>query len=645
MIESCNNCIGVLAHVDAGKTTLTQALLGVSGAVRRSAPQGGKQGAWFDFHEIERRRGITVFSKQSPFEWNGKKFTLIDTPGHVDFSAETERTLSVLDCAVVVVDGVSGVQGHTQTLWRLLAEKNIPVFIFINKTDRETADRDKVFADIRKCFGDGCVDFTNPDFSACLEELAVLDDKWLEAFIEGNTDEEYWNSIITQAVGNRTVFPCVFGSALNGDGVERLLELLSCHCQYKSYPDEMSAAVYKILHDSKGNRLTFLKVTGGKLGVKIPFGDEKIDEMRIYSGEKSESVQSVLAGGVCAVTGLASTFAGQRISGETFEKSVVPYFNPMLSAQVLICDKTDLHTAFRNLQILGEELPELQVKTEKFGDEEQIQIRVMGRIQLDVLKELVAERFGMSIDFGACRIIYKETVAAPVVGYGHYEPLRHYAEVHLRIEPAARNSGISTRSECSLEVLDAPFQHLVLGHVLEKEHRGILTGSPLTDVEIVLVAGRSHLKHTEGGDFREATYRAIRQGLEKAENILLEPYYSFVLRVPSECAGRAIADIQRLHGEFEPPETDSSDTVLRGIGPVSEFMDYPEQVAAYTRGRGNISFADNGYLPCHNADEVTAQIGYKKERDIENPSSSVFCSHGGGFEVKWFDVDSYRHIK
>ncbi len=635
--------IGILAHVDAGKTTLTEALLYTTGAIRRLG-RVDKKDSHFDSHELERSRGITIFSKQNPFTIKGRKFTLVDTPGHVDFSAEMERTLGILDYAVLVIDAVSGIQSHTETIWNLLLEYRIPTFIFVNKTDRDGFDKPQLLNDIKKRFSAGCIDFTQ-DKDSFSEEISLISENLLEAFLEGTASEDFTQGEIAKAIANRDIFPCYFGSALQNAGVDSLVEGLGKYTLYKEYCEKFGAKVYKILHDSQGNRVSFLKVTGGKLSVKMAVGDEKIDTLRIYSGEKAEAVKEVAAGSVCAVTGLSSISAGESIDADGVTDTSRPKLNPLLSAQVIICDGTDIHTAYRRLSIIGEELPELSVHIMHCADEEQIQIRVMGRIQLEILKALTTERFGMDIDFGPCRILYKETVTAPVMGYGHYEPLRHYAEAQLRIEPAPRDSGIIIANECSLETLDANFQHLILSHIAEKEHLGILTGSPLTDVKITLTAGRSHLKHTEGGDFREATYRAIRQGLEKADNLLLEPYYSFTLRVPINCMGKAIADIQRLCGELEPPEMTETQAIIKGMGPVSKFMNYPEEVVSYTSGKGIIIMRENGYRPCHNATEVTEKIGYEKERDMENTSSSVFCSHGAGFEVKWYDVDSMRHIK
>lgn len=642
-MRSKESVIGILAHVDAGKTTLTEAILYRSGVIRRLG-RVDKKDSHFDSHELERNRGITIFSKQNPFTIGEKQFTLIDTPGHIDFSAEMERTLSVLDYAVLVIDGTVGIQSHTETIWQLLCEYNIPVFIFVNKTDRDGFDKANLLNGLKKTLGSECIDFTQ-DKDSLDEEISMVSEELLEHFLEGNIDEEFVKNQVAKEVVERNIFPCFFGSALQDIGVDSLLDGIEKYTLYKDYPEEFSARVYKILYDNQGNRLSFLKITGGKALVKMNVGEEKIDTIRIYSGDKHQPIKEVFAGSVCAVSGLSTVSAGETINLDGINLNSTMKINPLLSAQVIIKDGTDIHTAYRNLRIIDQELPELSVHISNYLNEEQIQIRVMGRIQLEILQSLVKERFGMDIEFGPCRTLYKETVKSPVMGYGHYEPLRHYAETQLRIEPAERNSGIIIENECGLEVLDSNFQNLILTHIKEKEHLGILTGSPLTDVKIVLTAGRSHLKHTEGGDFREATYRAIRQGLEKAENILLEPYYSFTLRVPVDCFGRAISDIQRLHGEFLPPEMTETEAIIKGEGPVSEFMDYPEEVISYTSGKGVISMRENGYRPCHNAEEVIEKIGYDKERDLENPSSSVFCSHGAGFEVKWYDVDNMRHIK
>lgn len=642
-MRSKESVIGILAHVDAGKTTLTEAILYRTGVIRRLG-RVDKKDSHFDSHELERNRGITIFSKQNPFTIGEKQFTLIDTPGHIDFSAEMERTLNVLDYAVLVIDGTVGIQSHTETIWQLLCEYNVPVFIFVNKTDRDGFDKANLLNGLKKRLGSECVDFTQ-DKNSFDEEISMVSEELLEHFLEGNIDEEFVKNQVAREVAQRNIFPCFFGSALQDVGVDSLLDGIEKYTLYKDYPEDFSARVYKILYDNQGNRLSFLKITGGKAIVKMNVGEEKIDTIRIYSGDKHQPIKEVFAGSVCAVSGLSAVSAGETINLNGINLNSTMKINPLLSAQVIIKDGTDIHTAYRNLRIIDQELPELSIHISNYSNEEQIQIRVMGRIQLEILQSLVKERFGVDIEFGPCRILYKETVKSAVMGYGHYEPLRHYAETQLRIEPAERNSGIIIENECSLEVLDSNFQNLILTHIKEKEHLGILTGSPITDVKITLTAGRSHLKHTEGGDFREATYRAIRQGLEKAESILLEPYYSFTLRVPIASFGRAVSDIQRLCGEFQPPEMTETEAIIKGEGPVSEFMDYPEEVISYTSGKGVISMRENGYRPCHNAKEVIEKIGYDKERDLENPSSSVFCSHGAGFEVKWYDVDNMRHIK
>ena len=640
---SKENIIGILAHVDAGKTTLTEAILFKTGEIRRLG-RVDKKDTRFDSHELERNRGITIFSKQNPFTLGEKKFTLVDTPGHVDFSAEMERTLGILDYAVLVVDGTSGVQSHTETIWQLLKEYEIPVFIFVNKTDRDGFRKSEMMEEIKKRFGNECIDFTE-EKEIFDEEISMISEEMLEAFLEGNCDKNFVKNEVRNAVYKRQIFPCFFGSALQNVGVDELLSAIEKYTCLKEYSEKLQVRVYKTLHDNQGKRLSFIKVTGGKLEVKNWLGNDKADEIRIYSADKFENIKEVYAGGVCAVTGLESVKPGDVLNEDGLIKSTSMKLNPLLSAEVLFEGGTDIHEAYKKLLIIGDELPELSFKITGVQGDEQVQIRVMGKIQLEILSSLVKSRFGMDITFGQPRILYKETVASSVMGYGHYEPLRHYAETQLRIEPAERGSGVIIENECSLEVLDSNFQHLILTHIGEKEHVGILTGSPLTDVKITLTAGRSHLKHTEGGDFREATYRAIRQGLEKAENILLEPYYAFTLRVPINSMGRAISDIQRLCGEFETPEMTETEVIIKGTGPVSEFMNYPEEVVSYTSGKGVISMRENGYRVCHNSEEIIEKLGYEKERDLENPSSSVFCSHGAGFEVKWYDVDNMRHIK
>ncbi len=653
-------CIGLLAHVDAGKTTLTEAILYNTGQIRRMG-RVDHQDCCFDTHEIERQRGITVFSEQSPFVWKDRSFTLIDTPGHVDFSAEMERTLRILDYAVLVVDGTNGIQGHTETIWGLLKEYRIPAFLFVNKMDYAKEESAEILRKLRERLDEGCLDFTE-EFSErqagasaeteaglseeLLEEAAMLDENWMDAFAAEDRTAEWWEREIREGIRSRKIFPCIFGSSLQNENVDRLLSLMARFCISGEWESEFSAEVYKILHDEQGNRLTFLKVTGGELMVRMPVPysglEEKISQIRIYSGAKFEAVQSIEAGGICAVTGLTRTYPGMLLGRDAKESGRAPILHPMLYVAVILEDGTDTHTAVRNFRILEEEMPELEVKLA--GQTGEIQIHVMGKIQLEILEQVLQERFRMKVSFGPCRILYKETVRTEVTGYGHYEPLRHYAEAHVKLAPGKRGSGVRVENTCSLEMLDKNYQQLILTHIREKEHLGILTGSPLTDVVYTLTAGRAHLKHTEGGDFRQAVYRAIRQGLEKADNILLEPYYDFRLRVPQDMAGRAMSDIQRMHGTFGAPDIQKGDAVLCGTGPVSEFMDYAEEVRAYTGGRGMISFRDGGYRECHNTQEVIERIGYEKERDLDNPSSSIFCSHGAGYEVKWDEVDAARHI-
>lgn len=642
-MKATESIIGILAHVDAGKTTLTESVLYKTGIIRKLG-RVDKKDSHFDSHYLERSRGITIFSKQTSFRIKDKNFTLIDTPGHIDFSAEMERTLSIIDYAVLVIDGLSGIQSHTETIWSLLKEYNIPVFLFINKTDRDGFNKSDMLHEIKNRLSSDCIDFS-PDNSYFDEEISTISEEMLEAFLEGNVTPDFISRKLSEAVSERSVFPCYFGSALMNSGIDELLDGIEKYTLHKTYPDTFNAKAYKILHDNKGTKLTFLKITGGEISVKDTIGKEKADTVNICCSEKYTPVKKVSAGSVCVVSGLSEVTPGDIISSDGIISSSAAKLTPLLSAEIIIKDKTAIHTLYNNLRIIDAELPELSASISGCAPDEHINIRVMGRIQLEILKNIVKERFGADIDFGPCRILYKETIASPVMGYGHFEPLRHYAETQLRIEPAERNSGIVILNECDADTPDSNYQNLILTHIKEKEHAGILTGSPLTDVRIILTAARAHLKHTEGGDFREATYRAVRQGLEKADNILLEPYYSFTLRIPVSSIGRAVSDIERLHGSFMPPEIYDDIAVICGEGPVSEFIDYPEEVITYTSGKGHINLRENGYRPCHNTEEVINNIGYIKERDLNNPSSSIFCSHGAGFEVKWYDVDNMRHIK
>ena len=645
-IPSKHICTGLLAHVDAGKTTLSESMLYLSGSIRKLGRVDHKD-AFLDTYELERARGITIFSKQAVFPWRQTEVILLDTPGHVDFSAEMERTLQVLDCAVLVVSAADGIQGHTETLWRLLKRYQIPTFIFINKMDQEGVDRDSLLAELRGNFGEGCVDFRDnfkggdrEGMSVVPEDLAVCEEAMLEEYLEtGSVSDD----LIRQAVAERKVFPCYFGSALQVQGVEELLDGLDRFTEKKEYPEEFGAKVYKIARDDQGNRLTYIKVTGGKLKVKdvIPEIEEKVNQIRIYSGAKYEMVQEVCAGQVCALTGPEQTYPGQGLGAEP--ASDLPVLEPVLTCSVILPDGCDVHTMLRNLKQLEEEIPEMHVVwNERLGE---IHVQIMGGVQTEILQSLIKERFKVLVMFGEGNIVYKETIEEPVEGVGHFEPLRHYAEVHLRLEPGERGSGMHFASECSEDVLDRNWQRLVLTHLEEKEHAGVLTGSPVTDMKIVLTSGRAHQKHTEGGDFRQATYRAVRQGLKKAKSILLEPYYEFRLEMPAENIGRAMTDIQRMYGRFEPPETDGTAAVLTGTAPVSAMRGYQKEFAGYTGGRGRMMCALKGYDVCHNAEEVIAACGYDSEADTENPTGSVFCAHGAGFVVPWYQVEDYMHME
>ena len=649
--------IGIVAHVDAGKTTLSESMLYHAGAIRKLGRVDHKD-AFLDTDQMERERGITIFSKQAVFRWKDRTITLLDTPGHVDFSAEMERVLQVLDCAVLVVSGADGVQGHTQTLWKLLKRYHIPTFLFVNKMDQEGTDGEKLLKELRKRFGENVVPFvdimTESDclggkvflhakegaVEEVLEELAVCEDDMMEEYLE---EGRISLDKVQKAVADRQVFPCYFGSALHSQGVEELLDGLDLYIKDKTYPAEFGAKVYKIARDNQGNRLTYLKVTGGRLKVKdvVEGLNEKINQIRIYSGEKFEAVQEVEAGRVCAVTGLENTRPGQGIGAE--EESDLPVLEPVLTYQILLPDDCDVHKMLLNLKILEEEEPELHIVWEEQTSE--IHVQLMGDVQIEILQRMIKERFGVLVEFGEGSIVYKETITAPVEGVGHFEPLRHYAEVHLRLEPGERGSGMQFAAECSEDILDRNWQRLVLTHLEEKEHKGVLTGSPITDMKITLTSGRAHQKHTEGGDFRQATYRAVRQGLKKADSILLEPYYEFRMELPSENVGRAMTDIQNMSGKFGTPMIEEETTVLTGSAPVSLMRGYQKEFTAYTGGRGRMAVSLKGYDICHNQEEVLAASTYDSEADLANPTGSVFCAHGAGFVVDWDEVEEYMHME
>lgn len=636
--------VGILAHVDSGKTTLSEGLLYRSGEIRKLG-RVDHGDAFLDSHALERSRGITIFSKQAVLHYNDTVFTLLDTPGHVDFSLEAERTLQVLDYAILVISGSEGVQSHTETLWRLLKRYNIPTFIFVNKMDLDGADHDKILNELKHRLSEGCVDFGTDRISeAFFENAAMCDNALMEQFLEtGRIDSDE----IKAAVSMRKIFPCCFGSALKTEGIDEFLEILDLYTKQPVYSSEFGAKVFKIAEDEQKNRLTYMKITGGSLKVKALLSDrnklwsEKVNQIRIYSGVKFQPVDEAECGTICAVTGLTKTYSGEGLGIE--QDSSSPVLEPVLSYRVELEKGIDVHTALSKLKKLEEEDPELHVVWNEQLQE--IHIALMGEIQLEILKSIIAERFGLNIEFGHGGIAYKETIAAKVEGVGHYEPLRHYAEVHLILEPEKRGSGLRFATECREDQLDRNWQRLILTHLEEKTHLGVLTGSPITDMKITLAAGKAHLKHTEGGDFRQATYRAVRHGLMNAESILLEPYYDFHLEIPNDSVGRAITDIQQMGGEFEPPVSSGEMTIISGSAPVSEMRDYHTEVISYSHGKGRLNCMLKGYFPCHDQDKVIAAYGYDCEADLNNTADSVFCGHGAGFVVKWDEVYNYMHLE
>ena len=648
MSEQKNNgksplSMGLLAHVDAGKTTLSEALLYVSGA-RRTLGRVDHKDAFLDTHSLERARGITIFSKQAWLETEHREVTLVDTPGHVDFSAEAERTMPILDCAVLVISGTDGVQAHTMTLWRLLERYHVPTFLFINKMDLPGTEKEKLLEQLQEQLNGGCVDF-GADFETIAENAAMCDEALLENYLE--------TGIVTEGnlrglVAKRKLFPCCFGSALKLEGVEQLLDVLNTYAPEKAYPENFGARVYKISRDSQGNRLTWLKVTGGSLKVRSILSyvnskgetrEEKAVQLRLYSADKFTAPDEIFAGQVAAVTGLTETFAGQALGAEP--AGLAYALEPVMTYRVNLPKGADPAVVMPKLRQLEEEDPQLHLLWENG----QIHVQIMGRVQLEILRSLVQQRFGLDITLDDRRIFYKETIANTVEGVGHFEPLRHYAEAHLLLEPLPQGSGMVFDTVCSTDVLDIQYQRLILGHLSEKVHRGVLTGAPITDMKITLLVGKAHLKHTEGGDFRQATYRAVRQGLMQAKSVLLEPWYDFVLTMPTEQIGRAITDIRAMGGEFDAPEAAGAVSVLKGLVPAAEVKDYAETLAAYTQGRGRLQLTLHGYAPCHNQEEVVAELGYDPEADVENTPDSVFCAHGAGFNVKWHQVKDYMHLE
>lgn len=629
-------CAGLLAHVDSGKTTLSEAMLYTAGKIRKLGRVDHKD-AYLDTDAQERERGITIFSKQAVFTYDGMEITLLDTPGHVDFSAEMERTLQVLDYAILVINGMDGVQSHTDTLWKLLKRYEIPTFIFVNKMDMEGADKDAVFQNIRKKLDGDCVDFSSGDRD---EQIAMADERLLDTYLDSGMVEV---EDIIEAILDRKIFPCFWGSALKLSGVQELLDAMNTYMVMPAYNAEFGGRIFKISRDAKGERLTYMKVTGGSLKCReqIEETEGKVNQIRIYSGARYETVEEASAGTVCAVTGLGETSAGQGVGCE--QENVFAGLEPVLSYKVSYPEDKDAVVVLRDIRQLEEEEPELHVE---FAQETgEIFVKVMGQVQLQVLTQIIKDRFGYLISFGMGRIIYKETLAEPVMGVGHFEPLRHYAEVHLLMEPLEPGSGMQFDTICSEDVLDKNWQRLILTHLEEKEYRGVLTGAPITDMKITVTAGRAHQKHTEGGDFRQATYRAVRQGLMMGECRLLEPVYAFRLEIPTEMTGRAMNDITRMHGRFAQPEIEGEMSILTGTAPVATMQEYQQDVTAYTRGQGKLSCTLQGYEPCHNEDEVLAASTYDPELDMANPASSVFCAHGAGYIVDWYDVYDMMHVK
>lgn len=631
---------GILAHVDAGKTTLSEALLYLSGAIRNLGRVDYKN-TLLDTYEAERERGITIFSKQAEFIWGNTSFTLLDTPGHVDFAAEMERTLQVLDYAILVISGADGVQGHTRTLWKLLMQYQVPVFLFVNKMDQPGTDQDALLCELRDKLDSNIICFQE-DFlekEETKESIAVCDDELLERYLlDGVITEED----IRELIVNRKLFPCFFGSALKLDGVEEFMKGLDrCTMGLTGEKNLFGARVYKISRDNQGSRLTHMKITSGSLSVKMPVGEEKVNQIRIYQGVKYETVNEAEAGMVCAVTGLSDTYPGKGLGIEN--DSPNPVLQPVLNYRMIFPAGVDALMMYNKIRVLSEEDPQLHITwNEKTGE---IEAKLMGEVQTEILKDMIKERFDVDVTFGSGSIVYRETIRNAVEGVGHYEPLKHYAEVHLLLEPGEPGSGLAFETDVSEDILDRNWQRLILTHLMEKEHAGVLTGSPVTDMKITLINGKAHLKHTEGGDFRQATYRAVRHGLMKAENVLLEPYYEFLLEIPSENVGRAMTDLDRMNAEFKSPEIKGRNAVISGAAPVSKMNGYQKEIAAYSKGEGSISLEFAGYRPCTDAEEVIVQIGYEPLLDMENPCGSVFCAHGAGFPVDWTEVEDYMHLE
>lgn len=644
--------VGILAHVDAGKTTLSEQILYKCGAITKVG-RVDQQNTFLDTHSLEKERGITIFSKQALFSLPDFEITLLDTPGHVDFSTEMERTLQVLDYAILVINGADGVQSHTRTLWKLLKRYEIPVFLFVNKMDQNGVDKVCLLQELKNKLSNDCVDFNaSHREEEFLEEIAVRDEGLMEAFLEGKSPE---TDDIRNLIANRQIFPCFFGSALKDFGVDELLEQMNLFMKEKEYGDTFAARVFKIGRDHQNNRLTYMKITGGSLKVKqmlegLEWGkeepwSEKADQIRFYSGNSYEMREEAYAGQICAVTGLGKTYAGEGLGVET--EDTVAFLEPVLTYRMELAENINVHQAYEKLQILAQEDPALHMEwKEKLGE---IYVKVMGEIQIEVLKKLIQDRFSMEVEFGSGYIVYKETIANTVEGVGHFEPLRHYAEAHILLEPLPRGSGLQFDTICSEDILDKNWQRLIMTHLMEKQHVGVLTGSVITDMKMTILTGKAHAKHTEGGDFRQATYRAVRQGLRKAKSVLLEPVYEFVLEVPTAMVGRAMSDVQKMYGDIVISDEQSTAgegmTILTGTCPVITMQEYQREVLAYTKGCGRLECQMKGYEPCHNTEEVIGQMGYDPDRDLENPCGSVFCSHGAGVTVDWSEVEDHMHLE
>lgn len=636
MIEMKKIVLGILAHVDAGKTTLTESMLYLSKTIRQLG-RVDHGDAFLDYNLQERNRGITIFSKQAIFNWNDCQITLIDTPGHVDFSTEMERTLQVLDYAILVISGIDGIQGHSETIWRLLAHYQIPTFIFVNKMDNMNANKDGLLKELKSHLSENCYDFEDLDESF-YENIALNNEALLNYYLDHNT---LTKDMLIDEINKRQLFPCFFGSALKMNGIDTFLNGFSDYTREKNYSDDFGARVFKISHDEQGNKLTHLKITGGALKVKSLINeDEKVDQIRIYSGNKYQLVNEVKAGAVCAIKGFKNITAGQGLG---FEDNVIqPVLSPYLDYRIILPDNCDHHKTLKDLMQLAQEDPQLHINYNHQTKE--IHVQLMGAIQIEVLKNLINERFNINVDFDHGNIIYKETILETVEGVGHFEPLRHYAEVHLLLEPGKPGSGLQFFTSCKEDVLSSNYQRLVLTHLKEKEHLGVLTGSSITDMKITLLAGRAHLKHTEGGDFREATYRAVRQGLKSTKSILLEPYFKFSLQLPGEYLSKAIYDLEAMKGTFTLPEDHDEIVTITGRAPVSKMQDYQNEVINYTKGKGRLICQMDGYQPCLDEQDIIKQFNYDSEADIENPTGSVFCSHGSGYNVKWDEVKDHMHI-